>query len=458
MRVAFLSLISDTGHVVPLLKIAKIFQSHLSEVLYIGPSETQSLSESAGIAFQDIGTVRPANGHKYMKVLTAKTNKWRYLIYSTWFDVNYTEKSIFNAHQKKYRLLDEARKFDPDLIIADDHFFLDVFCDIAAQLGKPLIINNSEGSFHKEWDDIHSEQGFEVSFYTAISCILQVGYFISKWLYSPSFMSRRLKEKRKKLFAKAMSLRLETIPDTKIHIKAISPGISYLESTLIPDKISGCHKTQNMGPLPIVAEGKLENGLRDWLDACDQAIYVSFGTMIQIEANLIEKILAAIDELQINVLWVSTVCPNKAIFTAKPEKLRWVDWVSQTDVLDHPSIKVFLTHGGAGGVQESIWFGVPMVIIPHIWDQFYNAHRAEQFGVAIRLDRKKTTKEEIMRAVQGAMNLSDHTEEVSNKFKAAECTNEIVAIANECISVERVPISKCKQGKSTKCSVFSKIN
>jgi UDP:flavonoid glycosyltransferase YjiC (YdhE family) len=39
-------------------------------------------------------------------------------------------------------------------------------------------------------------------------------------------------------------------------------------------------------------------------------------------------------------------------------------------VLKHAS--VFITHAGMGGAVESLWFGVPTVVIPRAVDQFAN--------------------------------------------------------------------------------------
>jgi MGT family glycosyltransferase len=59
-------------------------------------------------------------------------------------------------------------------------------------------------------------------------------------------------------------------------------------------------------------------------------------------------------------------------------------WVPQLSLLAHAS--AFVTHAGMGGCSEGLWHGVPMVAVPQAVDQFGNADRLVELGVARRLD------------------------------------------------------------------------
>jgi UDP-N-acetylglucosamine:LPS N-acetylglucosamine transferase len=54
---------------------------------------------------------------------------------------------------------------------------------------------------------------------------------------------------------------------------------------------------------------------------------------------------------------------------------------------------VFVTHAGMGGCSEGLWHGVPMVAVPQTVDQFANADRLVELGVARRLDADATPDE-----------------------------------------------------------------
>ena len=52
------------------------------------------------------------------------------------------------------------------------------------------------------------------------------------------------------------------------------------------------------------------------------------------------------------------------IETEKPDNLFLSSWVPQREILNNPKTKLFLTHCGANGVIEAMYFGVAMLGFP----------------------------------------------------------------------------------------------
>lgn len=48
--------------------------------------------------------------------------------------------------------------------------------------------------------------------------------------------------------------------------------------------------------------------------------------------------------------------------------------------IDHPNVKLFITHGGLHSVEESTYNAVPMIGIPFFADQFTNIKMIERKG------------------------------------------------------------------------------
>lgn len=72
-----------------------------------------------------------------------------------------------------------------------------------------------------------------------------------------------------------------------------------------------------------------------------------------------------------------------------PDNVEVHSWVPQLDVLRQADL--FITHAGAGGAQEGLVTGTPMLCVPQAADQFDNAEQLVQLGVAERLDTADAT-------------------------------------------------------------------
>lgn len=60
--------------------------------------------------------------------------------------------------------------------------------------------------------------------------------------------------------------------------------------------------------------------------------------------------------------------------------------VPQAMLLESGLVDVFVTHGGMNSIHESLYHGVPMVCLPHIGDQMYNANIVQSLGLGIMID------------------------------------------------------------------------
>ncbi|TKR63025.1 hypothetical protein L596_026910 [Steinernema carpocapsae] len=62
-------------------------------------------------------------------------------------------------------------------------------------------------------------------------------------------------------------------------------------------------------------------------------------------------------------------------------------WVPQNDLLNHPNLKVFITHAGMNSIGEVSRRGVPVITIPLFGDQQRNAAQVKRLGTAVVMDK-----------------------------------------------------------------------
>ena len=144
-------------------------------------------------------------------------------------------------------------------------------------------------------------------------------------------------------------------------------------------------------PLPQAPPGELN----DWLDAHESVVYMGFGTITRLTEEQVCSLVEVARRLEgrHHVLWKLPAEQQKWLppKDTLPGNLRIESWVpSQMDVLAHPSVGVFFTHGGGNAYHESIYFGKPMVLRPLWVDCYDQAVRAQDVGVGLNLDRPET--------------------------------------------------------------------
>lgn len=72
--------------------------------------------------------------------------------------------------------------------------------------------------------------------------------------------------------------------------------------------------------------------------------------------------------------------------------------VPQLAVLPHAA--AFISHGGMNSTQESLYHGVPLVVIPQMHEQEATARRVSELGLGRFLPRPEVTVESLERAVE----------------------------------------------------------
>ncbi|XP_011176977.2 UDP-glycosyltransferase UGT5 [Zeugodacus cucurbitae] len=140
-------------------------------------------------------------------------------------------------------------------------------------------------------------------------------------------------------------------------------------------------------------------------------IYFSLGTNVRgdlLKADKARIIFNVLSKLPYKVLWKwdENDCPGNA------SNIIIKNWLPQDDILGHPNVKLFITHGGKGSVVESEYHGVPMVGIPFYADQHANLKELQQLGFGLYLEYPELTEDSFRRAIEDVINNPKYTKAI----------------------------------------------
>uniref|UniRef100_A0A3Q2G0J2 UDP-glucuronosyltransferase n=1 Tax=Cyprinodon variegatus TaxID=28743 RepID=A0A3Q2G0J2_CYPVA len=110
----------------------------------------------------------------------------------------------------------------------------------------------------------------------------------------------------------------------------------------------------------------------------------------------LHTIAAAFAELPQKVIWRTLGDEPSSL----GNNTRLVEWFPQKDLLGHPKTRLFVAHGGTNGMYEAIYYGVPVLGLPLLFDQFDNLLRLKVRGAARVEEVRTLTKDSFLEALK----------------------------------------------------------
>jgi UDP:flavonoid glycosyltransferase YjiC (YdhE family) len=430
LNVAIVALYPDAGHIVPLLRIGAMLVARGHDVVCLLPRECSALASSYGLINREIGAALSPVAVKASREFGGRT------ILSASFDVYYRDyySAIFaRSVEMVEAVLKKLASRPPDLVLVDNHQFPDVFAGIGAELDVPVLFHDSAGGLHSRAGSLAvSIYGKPMSRWKQVG-VLAVGSLY--YLYREAARLYRFRryglpqatiEARRKLCALLTKLPpsddAPSTPSSAGAVSAASRRMKYHFATglgLLEHRHRGLAlylDRQAFGPILDLPDRPLPADLKQWLDDQPErsVVYVSFGTMVTLSAPRLRILLSAFAALDTPLLWAIGGERNALSNLPLPESIRVEAFVPQSSVLSHAAVGACVTHGGVGTVSECLIAGVPMVVMPVMWDQPYNAEFVQELGAGTRLDWWDLNDRELMATLRSVRLSAEYRRRVSS--------------------------------------------
>ncbi|XP_074037721.1 UDP-glycosyltransferase UGT5 [Leptinotarsa decemlineata] len=184
-----------------------------------------------------------------------------------------------------------------------------------------------------------------------------------------------------------------------------------LPKPLVPAviEVGGIH-VQDPKPLP-------DDLMKFMNESPDGVIYMSLGSTLKSHSLPKEKrdaFLKAFSRIKQRVIlkWEVDI-------PEKPNNVKILRWAPQRDILAHPNLKGFISHGGLLGTLEAVHSGVPIMAVPQFGDQFTNVKALEAVGGGFMFDFHRAMEDNVLEALKRLLSteLKNSASALSERFK-----------------------------------------
>ena len=150
-----------------------------------------------------------------------------------------------------------------------------------------------------------------------------------------------------------------------------------------------------------------DEGLPDWVGRLPArpTIYVTLGTEVNREPafypSVLQTIIAGLRDLPANLIVTLGRDKDPADFGPQPANVHIERYIPQSLLLPHCDLMVM--HGGSNSLLAALDAGLPLVVVPLIADQFFNAHVVERLGLGQVVRWEQLTPASIHAAVEDVL-------------------------------------------------------
>ncbi|KAF0914792.1 hypothetical protein E2562_031518 [Oryza meyeriana var. granulata] len=198
-----------------------------------------------------------------------------------------------------------------------------------------------------------------------------------------------------------------------------------------------CLANPAFAPAPAAAQPPWMKWLDEKAAAGRPVLYIALGTLAAIPEVQLKEVADGLERAGLDFIWA--VRPKSIDLglgfeeRIKDKGIVVREWVDQLEILQHESIRGFLSHCGWNSVLESVTAGVPLAVWPMIADQPFNARfLVDELKIAIRV----STSDRTMRGFVPSEEISKVVRELMNGEAGTEATKRVVelsALAKEAV-------------------------
>ncbi|RXG56125.1 UDP-glucuronosyltransferase 1-6 [Armadillidium vulgare] len=164
----------------------------------------------------------------------------------------------------------------------------------------------------------------------------------------------------------------DTPPFPEIHQNASLAIINSIRSIEYPPRPTSPNVIY-AGGAHIKPPKKLPKDLEDWVEGSGEEGFIFFSLGSALNPDFLPEkyrqiLVKVFGSLKQRILWKW----NEETMPDLPSNVKLQKWLPQGDLLGHPKLKLFITHGGLLSTLESTYNGVPVIGMPVFADQESN--------------------------------------------------------------------------------------
>jgi MGT family glycosyltransferase len=148
-------------------------------------------------------------------------------------------------------------------------------------------------------------------------------------------------------------------------------------------------------------------------------LYISFGPVFNDHPDFFRLCFEAFEAEAWQVVLAYGSRVEKATLGIAPANFLLAAYAPQLEVLQKS--QAFVSHGGMNSIMESLYYGMPLVVLPQTPEQKMNARRIIELGLGAAFDLNNLTAESLREAVR---EISSHPEILRNVQKMQKIVRE----------------------------------